>query len=408
MGRALAFFMVLVGTGLAIFLASRYVIRNLRDREAAIRWEEFRKAAAIVGDPLSDNPKLAAGDFDAQAGRLIALHDSNLAFKNPELSKVWAEIETNTSRGLLILEKIGEIDEKIPSDTNMLGKLVKTGVQQDEAATREFLGTATDWISNQIDKHGREEKFREMESNLDVSISHLKGIADGLTRRKLSFSPTVRYFPAWEGTFDADEVDVENTSHKSLENAIVFVSVRMDDGSSTTHLHYVPQWKDGARLGALYPYKAAAYVNAQTGRHPENVDVDIYTVDGATRASYALTPDEWGRIVQSYCSHATFDGQFLAAFDDSTGHHPAGFQFLFRGLPALPVKSVEYIFRSSNNEVLADDVEVFQDGTKLEPGHFTPLSTYRSAKLDVPDPPGHIDYVLRYSGTNNEQKLHLY
>ncbi len=127
---------------------------------------------------------------------------------------------------------------------------------------------------------------------------------------------------------------------------------------------------------------------------------------GTARAEYALTPDEWDKIVKSYCSGLDFSaGHYLASYveSESNERYPAGFQLQFRGLPTLPVKSVEVRFTSDSGSVQAVTF-TYKPGAQLTSGEQYPL---RSADLDS-ETPVHIEYLVRFSETNYEEDVQAY
>jgi hypothetical protein len=380
-----------------------------QEHKTAAQWEELRKAVVVAGTSLVENPQMQPRDYEDEAARFVSLHNSaKLEIQNPELIKVWGQIQVDTSRGLLILEKIAEIDNNKPSGYEILAKGLKDAAtdaaQDNNRAVRDFWTTTLERIRMEAEKSDREKIFRETEASLNDSVGGLQRVAAGLSGKELPNTVSVQYFPSWEGRLWGDAVEVENTSDGALDNAIVVVAVRMTDGSSKTHVHYVDHWQSGARLKAWYPYKPTDYASAQTGDNPGNVDVAVYQPGGTAKATYTLTQEKWDEIVKGYCSRLTFSGNYLQPFpgDEEIDHH-SGFQFMFEGLPTLPVESVEVRFTSSTRDVRSVTVH-YAPGTELRAGRFSAL---RSADLDGPDP-SHIDYILRFSGTKYQHEVHHY
>ena len=409
-GRTIAFLVVATGIGwgvVRLFSAGQDFVTRLEgqweDQKRAARWEELRKTVVLAGTPLVEKPETSVRDFQAQEARLLALHNSGkLEADNPELVKAWARIETAADTGLLILERIREIDNHKPSGPEILGKIVA----DDEKTNREFWETLASRLNSEVDKSNLKSEFRKAEQDLNAAIGDLQRMADVLSGRELPNGISVQYWPSWEGTVWGDTFEVQNASDSALQNAVVFTTVHMSDGSSRVHVHYVEQWQSGAWLKAVYPFEAGDYANAETGSHPDNVDVTLYLPSGRVKTSYALTAEEWDKKVGAYCGGLIFSGNYLGAFENSEGRHPPGFQFQFQGLSTLPVASVEVRFTSGSGEIRSG-VGYYEPGTKLASGEFHPV---RSPQLDseTPDPPSHIDYILRFAGVNYQREVHAY
>lgn len=397
-GCILIFALIVVAVGGTVLY---FYAEGVRERAAlAARWTELRKAVIIAGTPLVDHPQALSRGYDDEAARLVALHNSSkLDFENPELGKIWAQIETETGTGLLILQRIGNIDNTKPTGPEIVGK----AFQNDDKASQEFWRELSDRVGKEVDKSALEEQFRHTEARLNSSIAGLQEIANGLSRKETPNALSLRYLPSWEGTYAGDEVEVQNTSGSTMQEAIVFVTVRMKDGGARVHAHYVDQWQNGSKLRAFYPYSATDYANAETGANPANVEAAVYLPSGTARARYVLTPEEWNRLAKSYCSDLTFGGNYLAAYQGADQRYPAGFQFQFQGLPTLPVRSVELRFTSITGDVHGA-IWTYQPGTKLESGKAYP---YRSELLDG-ETPSHIDYIVKFSDTDYEQDVHAY
>lgn len=404
-GRVLTFLAVcavVVWAGAYLFHAGQELLDRREAREAAAKWDELKSATVIAGTPLMEQPQLVAHDYNYEVARLLALHNSrNLTFTNAALIKAWAQIESDTSRGILLLERIGTIDDNKPS---ILGILAKA-TQDDDNAGQKALAASVRRIIMRLDESDLEKQFRDTEASLNTSIGGLQAVADGLSHKEKPGIVSVKYFPSWDGIFSSDTVQLQNMSSDTLENATVIVTVKMKDGSSRVHLHYVDKWQTGSKLKAFYPYQATAYANAQAGANPGSIDAAIYMLSGTTRSTYALTPEEWDNTVKHYCSGLTFNGSYLGPYSDSEGLHPSGFQFQFHGLPELPIKSVEVRFTSSTGGDPRSEVFTYQEAGRRLAGEE--IYKLRSKQLDG-DTPGHIDYILRFSGTNYEHAIHFY
>ena len=363
-------------------------------RALAEQWAELRRAVVVAGTPLVDSPKLKVMDYNAQASRLLALrNNSSQNFENVELSKTWAQIETDTSEGLVILQRIGHLEANKPSGYQILAQ----SLSKDEQTNQQAATDLEKRIADEVDIADLEAQFRATEAKLNDSIADLQNVASGLSRTELPSAPSIQYYPSWMGTYANDTVQVTNSSSSDLQDAIVFVTVHMKDGSTRVHPHYVDRWQSKASLGADYTYQATDFASSQSGDAPDNIEVAAYTPSGTAKATYTLTPDEWDRIVKSYCSGIQFSGNLLDPYDETytNQHYDSGYQFQFQGLPTLPVTSVEVRFTSDVDGSIHDKVWL-NPAARLSAGKPWPL---RDAELNH-DGPVHADLILRFAGTN--------
>src|SRR5277367_630236 len=398
----LIFLVVLV---VVVWVAVKLVPGHSEKDRLARQREELRKAVVTAGSPLVDDPQMQATDYSAAAMKLAALYGNRkLEFDDPELSKTWAQIETQADEGLMMLQRIARVDNETPSGYEVVARVLEddnSNNQDDSPLARE--GAA--WIAMKLDESQMEGKFRAAEEKLDTSLGGLQTIADGLSRNELQSAIAVDYLPSWEGTFWGDEVEVQNTSGTTLENAAVFVTVHQNEGGSKTHLHYVKQWPNGAKLRALYAYSATDYEDAQAVANPDSVDVAVYVPAGTARAKYVLTPEEWDKRVEAYCSGLTFTGNYLAPYaeDISNQQYHAEYQFSFQGIKTLPVKSVELRFTSSSGAVQSA-VWTPNQMQRLTAGQPFPI---RSELLDG-DAPAHIEYIVSFPDSGYQKEIQAY
>jgi hypothetical protein len=400
LGLTLAFVAIAVVGGIVIEHVVAALMHDRAEQQITARWEEFHKAAVIAGTALVDSPPTQAMNYGTEASRLLAIYgDRTVTFQNPELAKAWTQIETDTGTGMQILHRIGFIDQTKPSGYEILANAMQNDRQANQEASNELVAR----LMNEFDKANLEQQFRQTADGLDTSIGALGQAGDGLTHEDLGSALSVGYLPSWDGTYWGDVLAVANTSGSALQNAVVVATVRMSDGSSKVHVHYVDQWQTGATLRALYPYGGTDYANTGTGNHPENVDVALYVRDGEARSSYALTAEEWGKRIQGYSAGASFSGHYLAGYSDGNGTYPGGFQLEYQGsLPTLPVTSVEVRFSTDGSSDAPD--YVWTPGARLVAGTDYPI---RADALNG-DTPGHIDLTIHFAETDYAAQAHVY
>jgi len=392
---------IVIGAGSYGYSLVERLLQHQEEQRKAEQWQELRRAVLLAGTPLAEDPPSNVRDYKDQVSRFMAIHNAgNLDVKNPELIKVWAHIEASAETGLMILQRIGEIERDKPSGYELFAKYVTS----DENSSHEFWPALADRLRREADKSRLEAQFRETELNLNSAAGELQAVANGLSHKDRTGGISVEYTPSWQGIFLGDTVEVRNTSDQVLEPALLFVTVRMKGGASNVHIHYTNQWQSGTTLKALYRYLPTDYANSQTGSDPENVEAAIYLPNGTAVASHLISSEEWDKKVRGYCSGLRFGGNYLAAYADDSGQRfNAGFQFQFQGLPMLPVKSLEVRFTSPTGEIQSATGN-YDPGSRLKSGEPYPL---RSPQLDGVQP-SHIDYVLSFWGTNYQHQLHLY
>jgi hypothetical protein len=385
---------VMIAGGLVVLTS--YGEEYRKELQAAARWEDLRKTVVIAGSPLVQRPQVSMRDYHNEAVRLVALRKAEkIQIDNPELVKQWEKIEEEADSGLETLRRIGRIDNNKPSGYEIIAELPDDNWEK-PAARR---------VAAELEESDLKSEFRKTELALEMSIGNLQQIANAISRQETPNLIVVRYWPSWEGTLVGDTVEVQNTSDRTLENAVVFVKVQSSGGDWKVHAHYVNHWPSGEKLSAVYPYYATDYAAPETGADPNNVEVWVYLPSGTARATYTLTPEDWDRAVMSYCSRVTFsNGMYLGAFTDGSNlRQPAGFQFQFDGLPTLPVKSVEVHFTTSTGDVQAVNF-TYPAGNKLSSGR--PYAN-RNVLLDG-ETPSHIEYVLRFARSDYGHHVQVY
>jgi hypothetical protein len=403
---ASAAFAVLV----SLLLPTSIVAQGIDPAESARR--ELVRAAWVAGTPLVENPGYKPVDFDDAWGRMYRIfqyRDWNIG--NLEVARSWNEIEGAAQNCLLILTRISQIDNTKPPGLEILEKYVNasssnaTDSQKTDAAL-----TILDRLMMEANKSQLEGQFRSADANLYNSIGSLGDVGDSLPRNPVANAIAIDYLPSWEGAYPADLFEAHNISGADIEYAAMTVTVHFRSGKSMTHIHYIDRWPNGSWLAARYPYYDSDYAFGRTFDDPESVNAVLYLPSGAAAVNYALSEEEWGRILQSYCSHLKFRGQFLGEYTDAEGHVQApGFEFSFTGLSKLPAKSVEIRFSSADGRVRSLGWNV---NRPLEPETEYPVRSegFQSGELSFSSasPPAHIDFVFRFAGTDYQLHLRLY
>jgi hypothetical protein len=389
-------FIALVWTGIVAY--EKLISRG---DDLASRREEFQSAVRLAGTPMALTPRPTKQDFDdVVASRSAALYERrNQEFSNPELTRMWAQIETQTDRNLVLLRKIAQVKQNTPSFTDILNKALQDDSQQKD---QELLNSILAGGNGYLAYINLEGKLRREEAALDDAVGDLQQVAGSLYPDPGGEIYSVRYWPSWGGRYWGDQISVTNQSGESPRNEAVFVTIHMKDGSQRAHAHYIDDFSSGATLSALYRYDAYEDTASASGDLPSSVDVAVYQGTSTARATYVLTPEAWDEIVKEYCSRLTFTGTFLGPYvEDVTGNrYDAGYKFQFQGLSSLPVTSIRLKFISASGDVQSADFPI-EDGEIKSGGDPVAM---RSPLLDG-DPPAQIKYTLTFSGTSYEHTV---
>ncbi len=394
----------------SLLLVSSTMAQGTDPAEAARR--EFVRAAQIAGTPLVENPADKPVDFnDAwdHALRIFQYRDWNIG--NLELARAWLGIENEAQNCLLILQRISEIDRTKPPGIELLGKyLDASSSNATESQKMDATVTVLERLKMEADKTQLQQQFRNAEAKLYNSVGSLGDAGNSLSPNRISNAIAIDYWPSWRGVYAGDLFEAHNTSGGDVEYAAMVVTVHYASGNSLTHIHCIDRWPNGTWLAASYPYFGSDYAYARTFDDPQSVDAALYLPSGTATASYLLTQEEWGKILESYCSHLKFRGQFLGAYTDPQGQvQPPGFQFSFTGLSQLPAKSVEIRFWSSDGHSVGVDWTLSR---ALDPGtpHWFRSAYFQSGQpsFSSASPPAHITFLFRFAGTNYQLSLKLY
>jgi hypothetical protein len=374
--------------------------------------QELVRAASIAGAPLSASPASETLDFSYQWLRLSRLYRyQDWDASNPALARAWLAIQQRTRQCLLILTAIAEIDRTKPSGMEVFEKMLRDN--RTDAQKRDTTLTFIDWAIAQGRKGDLEKQFRQSEADLFRAIGALRQVGDNLSRYSTASGIDAAYFPSWLGVFANDELVLHNVSGQDWENAAVAVTVHQRDGNDIVHLHYIDRWRSGEAMQAYYPYRGTDYAVPEAAADPVAVDVALYLPSQTVTARYLLPPQEWDRLVHSYCSRLRFTGTFLGPYVESQTNRrlPPGFQFSFSGLPRLPVKEVVIQFFAGDTEDAntAQGV-IFQVNDVLKPDTLYPYRTelFDSGVLSRMDAPKHVHLILKLSGTTDEEEIRFF
>lgn len=373
--------------------------------------DQLARAASIVGAPLlRESTAPREMDFDGEWARMWRIYQSrDWSIENPALANVWLDIQEQARQCLLVLTAIAKIDANKPSGVDIFLKILRNNDTQDQRDDRDL--TILERMMQEYNKSQLIDKFNGAEARLYRSIGALSDVGSNLSRRNFGNAITVAYLPSWQGVFSSDMLVVRNVSGATFENAAMAVTVHERNGNSTVHVHYIDRWQNGSELNAYYAYESGEYAGPKAAGSASSVDVAVFTRYGTATATYALTPQEWDRIVGSYCSQLKFKGHFLGEYVESETNmrYAPGFQFSFAGLRKLPVKTVVVHFWS--DDAGSQSVQWDVNG-RLEPNE---IYDYRSelfqgdrVAFGNASPPKHVAITLQLFGTNYEPRIDFY
>ncbi len=270
-------------------------------------------------------------DFGLQKDRLIKIYRADTSnFHDSRVAGIWSDIRSYASQGLIILNRIDQLDSAEPSGWQVLDSL-----RQDSKSDAWWRAVGTE-----VDKNTLRSQFREVETSLNQSIGQLAATVGDLSLPDAGVVK-ITYYPAWHGAFSAESLELLNISEQDFGEALIFVTMRDKSGATLTHLHYADGWARGTTLTAQYRYGQSDYVNSQVPENPTSVEIIAVTGSGVVRSSYELSQQEWDARIRGYLQRVTFDGVYLGPYrEESTGREVGpGFKFSFQGLQHLPVRA---------------------------------------------------------------------
>jgi hypothetical protein len=171
-----------------------------RGDDLASRREEFQSAVRLAGTPMALTPRPTKQDFDdVVASRSAALYERrNQEFSNPELTRMWAQIETQTDRNLVLLRKIAQVKQNTPSFIDILNKALQDdSPQKDQELLNSILAGGNGYLAY-MDLEG---KLRREEAALDDAVGDLQQVAGSLYPDQGGEICSVRYWPSWGGRY---------------------------------------------------------------------------------------------------------------------------------------------------------------------------------------------------------------
>jgi hypothetical protein len=375
--------------GLAVILAT-----GLR----ASTPQEISVAGAVAGRGLytsaNANPETS---FDDEWARMVRISRFNQrVFSDPFAEAIWSEAQIDATRALAILARVADIDNRKPSDWDVVVSGLKAMTEDTKNKQRQEYASDV-WVRllMEVNKSGLQQDFRSAESVLDAQLAKLPATT--------GFSPargtiTIQHTPSWQGAYDNDGLVLTNASGHDLSSLAVFVTLRGKDGSSITHVHRASRWANNQKVYFRYPYYKNDYAEGQTVDHPVAVDVAAFSSDGSFEGELEWGEQAWDETIHHYLDDVKATGVFLGEYveDGSNKVYYPGFKFTFSGLNRLPVKRIHIRF-TRKGEVK----DVYWDWNKfITPGNEIALRSDLLAQFGKTDPPNNKQIILEFTDSD--------
>ena len=291
--------------------------------------------------------------FEDQWARMarIVKFDQRI-FPDPSAQVIWSEAQADADRALAALARIAQIDNKKPSDFDVVVSTLKAATEDTKDKDRKEWGQDA-WVRllMEINKADLEKQFRAAEWTLNAKLAEL---AATVRSSDAIQGIGITHLPSWQGAYDHDALVLTNQTGRDLSAPAFFVTFQGQDGSRITHLHRASMWANGQQLHFKYPYYDTDYASGQTVNRPARLEVSVFSPDGFVQDVKLWSDEDYDTIVRRYMDEVKVTGVFLGEYvEDGSGtlYYP-GFKFSTKGLNRLPVKriTVRFIRRGETRE----------------------------------------------------------
>ncbi len=371
---------------------------------------EFERLCASAASPLFENindaRRLSISDQRRRLNRIIG--ESLPRADQPQLSALWAPIQQRAGEGLALLAIIDSIEENKPSNWNLLWKVLTTNDTDKQKNERDF--EIFKRLAMEGGEVGLRQKFHELDQELNESIVALAVLRGNYQAAEVPDGISLSYWPSWNGVYAGDCLRFRNNTGVNLLNTVLITSLKGSSGQSASHVHHVDNWAPGAYLNAYYWADEDGYSTTETVSDPSEVDVVAYSASSVLTTRYQLTPDEWDKVIEEYCSKLQVSGTFLGNYvEDGSGQpYAPGLKFRFSGIRSLPVTSVTIQF-SDGAEWQGD---VWGGAKTLQPNEDYSYRSERflngSPAFDRVSPPKHIWLTLGLANSRRPWRFEIY
>jgi len=322
----------------AIILAAHFLVASTP--------AEISLAGSIAGRNLyTSDTTSPQTSFDDQWARMVRITRADQSiFADSYAAAIWSEAQIDANRALAILARIAQIDNRKPSDWDVVISGFKAATEDPKDQERQEWGQDI-WVRLLLEanKANLQSEFRAAERTLDMKLAELSStIRSPYVGRGIG----VTHLPSWQGAYDNDLLILKNETGRDLSLSAFFVTIQGKDGSRITHLHHASVWANGQQLYFKYPYYETDYASGQTVNHPVRVEVSVFSPDGFIQDVKIWTDDEYDNTIRKYIRDVTVSPVFLGEYvEDGTNraYYP-GAKVSFIGLNRLPVKRITVRF----------------------------------------------------------------
>jgi len=398
-------------TALAFCLCTSRAAGQTGDNLSGPR-QQLLDAVRLAGAPLFVHPRDPDDDFNDQWNRLFAIYQLRSAsISDPQLDQAWSDIESQTKQCLLVLYRIAQIDNAKPSGLEIFAEAITSDNSQQ--AKDQTNKDAVNWLLSEAAMGMLRSQFRSAELNLENSIGELASVAGNLSPSQDSAAIGIQFGPSWDGTWDADSLQLTNFSGAAMDDAAIFVTVREASGSSRVHVYSVSHWDNGGTLAVNYPVSSGSYIPGEAAGTPASVTVTAMTANGSISSTFNLTQQVWDSMARAYCDPLKVSGHFLGGYtEDQTNQvYSPGVEFTLAGVSKLPIKSVTVYFWTGGAEPLGvtwnmGSDEMHQSGQIYD--LRSPLFEQGDNALSAGSAPQHIALVFNLPDTSYQQVVRIY
>ena len=303
-------------------------------------------AASIAGRNLYTTENTSPQtSFDDQWQRMVRISKADPSiFTDPYAASIWSEAQMDANRALAILARIAQIDNRKPSDWDVIVSGLKAATEEPQNKERQEWGQDF-WVRlfMEAGKSDLQGQFRTAETALDTKLAELSRT---VRSPAIGSGIGITHLPSWQGAHNSDLLILRNDTGRNLSLPAIFVTIEGADGSRVTHLHHASMWTNGQQCYFRYPFYDSDYASGQTVRHPARVEVSVFSSDGSYQDVKVWTDDAYANTIQTYIRDLKISPVFLGEYVESgtnATYYP-GAKFSFSGLNRLPVKSITVRF----------------------------------------------------------------
>jgi hypothetical protein len=242
---------------------------------------ELSRVATVAGRGLYlSNTTSPETSFEDQWARMVRISRYNQRiFDDAAAEGIWSQAQRHASRALAILVRIAQIDDKKPSNWDVVVSGLKAAAEDTKDKDRKEWGKDI-WLRllMEANKASLQEDFRSAEYDVNAKLAEL---VSTLSTSGTYHGVGIAHLPSWQGAYDQDFLILTNYTSRNLAMPAVFVTFEGADGKRVAHVHRASRWLAGQKLYFGYPFYRTDYAFGQTVNYPARVSVSVFTEEGA-------------------------------------------------------------------------------------------------------------------------------